>query len=584
LEIIKVKLKNLGDTSKKRKLLRKKIIQKRTFGFSVDEKESKEVVSQALEVVKSLLECRKGNLDEPNLRQEWANERGQDNESIDISESIQSMEYGKRGQLNRKELRTEDNHFDRSETSKNSLGEEIRYDLDDEIQKKLKNKNNLTFKKNNYHKNSFTNLRIEKREILELKRQGTVKEKDAEESVNKKSLRSLKQDIEEKEWNTQNKNQSTLRRQTKKNYINKVKKFDNESIPSVSLKMEKKDWEKAEGKEFDLIRIKYKKGQWVDVLDNQNIWQEAQIIKISKEKVFIHLNGTSDESDFWLSRSSPKLALFRTHTTDTEGSYFLSPVPNKKVKICLKKKTKENEITERVQEILESFTNLFKETEKKSKKLEEISVEISKRENKNLSNNRYEKHFSANKKFTKNMNEETRSHVSFKISEKKEFRTLFDDSRSVQIDNFNDQKLDRFKKKEIDNLSPRSMKSQMSGLFNIQHHMDDNMSQIKYGVIQEETHNSSDDNYSNLSDNYQEEIFEKAESIRAQKDFGLMNQELQYKFKEVKAQVNVKRKQLGVLCDRIGRLLIDLSPHLMVDLSSVDDYKTLSSKVILYFD
>lgn len=230
----------------------------------------------------------------------------------------------------------------------------------------------------------------------------------------------------------------------------------------------------------------------------------------------------------------------------------------------------------KIKYILKNFCDLFEETENKTQTLIELSKEITKQDKeKNQSSNRYDKDFSASKKFIKNINEETRSQVSFKISEKKDFTTFFDDSKSLHIDNFEENKknMARFKKKDLDNLSPRSIKSQMSGAFNFQHNIDDNMSHLTYGVIQEETdiYNSSQESQSgseNLEEkkeNEDNEQMEKAESIRAQKDFGLMAKKLQHKFKEVDFQVKTKRRQLGVLCDRLGRLLIDFAPHLMVD-------------------
>jgi hypothetical protein len=303
-------------------------------------------------------------------------------------------------------------------------------------------------------------------------------------------------------------------------------------------------------------------------------------VDIVEKKICVHLNGTNSEE--WISKTSRKIALFRTHTTDCEGSYFLSPVPGKRVKVRLK--SKEEELTENVKNVLEMFTSLFKETQQKAKKLEEMSKEIKTKENKNLSNNRYEKHFSATKKFMKN-NDETRSNVSFKISKPKELKTLFDDSRSVQIENFTYKKSDRFKKKELENLSPKSIKSQMSGLPNIiQGHMDDNISQVTYGVIQEETHLDDSSEGSDYRDSGKDkEKYERAESIRAQKDFGLFGEELGNKVKEMGKEVNVKRRQLGVICDRLGRLLVDLAPHFMVDLVKKDDSGMISSRFFFIF-
>ena len=570
----KAKSKNLGDTSRKRKLLRKKIIQKRTFGFSVDEAESKEVVRQAVLAVENLLKCADLRKKEERTQMRRAGTgRAQDNESMDISESIQSVEHRRGGKWGQPVERGEP-QFEKSEMSRNSLGEEIRFDLDKEIQAKLrKKKGQSTFQKLNYHKNSFTNLRIDQRESgLGLHQATGAETPDSQQTSNKQSLRSFgrENELSKRRLSRAGTNhKGGLGRPVQEASLGRTNGFENGSLRTVSLQVEKGQGGESQSEDFDLGQVEYKEGQWVDVLDSQNIWQEAQIVAVNGQQVRVHYNGTSDEMDQWLPVLNRRIALFRSHTTDSEGSYFLSPVPNKKVKMSLRSaddKARPESTLDEAWDVLKSFMDVFQETQIKWRTLRELAKEERKRGKKGAKWNRYEKHFSATKKFAKNANEETRSHVSFKISEKREVKTLFDDSRSVQNDTFHDKNTGRFKKKEIENLSPKSIKSQLSGLANLQHPLDDNISQFTYAVIQEETHldDSAEDSHDSGTD-ADADPFDKAESIRAQKDFGLMAHELKHRMSELDDSVRARKRQLGVLCDRVGRLLIDLAPHLMSD-------------------
>ena len=213
---------------------------------------------------------------------------------------------------------------------------------------------------------------------------------------------------------------------------------------------------------------------------------------------------------------------------------------------------------DQIETIVSKFSDLFAKTLQKEERLEDLRQEILS-QNKTIrgENLHSNKNFSANKKFTKEMNEETRSQVSFKISGGNRLHTIFDDSKSLRMDTFYEGET-RFKKKDLENLSPKSIKSHMSGPFNFQNTMDDNISHFTYGVIQEETdvYNSSSDEHENV---------EREESVRAQKDFGLLNKKTEIKYLESAEANRISRRQLGVLCDRLGRLLVDLAPHFMLD-------------------
>ncbi|EGR28209.1 hypothetical protein IMG5_181380 [Ichthyophthirius multifiliis] len=80
---------------------------------------------------------------------------------------------------------------------------------------------------------------------------------------------------------------------------------------------------------FDFIKTKYKVGQWIDVKDTVNQWLEAQIIKISgqEQKLFVHYNGWATRWDEWIDAKSDRIALFRTHTVQSQASLTMSPYP-----------------------------------------------------------------------------------------------------------------------------------------------------------------------------------------------------------------------------------------------------------------
>jgi hypothetical protein len=323
----------------------------------VDENESSEVLTQAVHVLENLMGCKRNNLDtvykysQENLmeeRQKLQNERFQDNESIDISESIKeisfkSLEKQKLKNTLERNLTTKiiETKLEDSEHSRNSLGEEIEYDREEEIQRKIKelNQNETSFKKLNHHKNSLTNLAINRNELNNIieEEEKRVENTRARNFSNKKSLRSFKQ-YSKPHIGIQNKhllkNLDQLEDRPKGISLNQKGVYKNKSLESVSVKEPKlKDHNKI--KDFDLKKVKYRVGEWVDALDTQNIWQEAQISKVEEGRVKVHFNEGNPENDKWIPLMSKRIGLFRSHTTGMEGSYFLSPVPSKKVQMRL---------------------------------------------------------------------------------------------------------------------------------------------------------------------------------------------------------------------------------------------------------
>jgi hypothetical protein len=79
---------------------------------------------------------------------------------------------------------------------------------------------------------------------------------------------------------------------------------------------------------FDFSKRELKIGQWVDAKDTINQWLEAQVVEVRNNRAYIHYNGWGTRWDEWIDMSSPRIALFRTHTIQSATATYLSPFPN----------------------------------------------------------------------------------------------------------------------------------------------------------------------------------------------------------------------------------------------------------------
>jgi len=72
--------------------------------------------------------------------------------------------------------------------------------------------------------------------------------------------------------------------------------------------------------------------QWVDVKDTVNQWLEATVMEVDdeQERIFVHYNGWPTRWDEWLPASSPRVAPFRTRTTNVT-IHSSSPAPTNTV-------------------------------------------------------------------------------------------------------------------------------------------------------------------------------------------------------------------------------------------------------------
>ena len=79
---------------------------------------------------------------------------------------------------------------------------------------------------------------------------------------------------------------------------------------------------------FNFHNITYEVGQWVDVKDTIDQWLEAHIVNIRPNQICVHYNGWGNQWDEWIDNTSPRVAIFRTHTLQYPASRYLCPTPN----------------------------------------------------------------------------------------------------------------------------------------------------------------------------------------------------------------------------------------------------------------
>lgn len=81
------------------------------------------------------------------------------------------------------------------------------------------------------------------------------------------------------------------------------------------------------GKPFNIERIKFSLGQWIDIKDTSGEWLEGQICKIEGDKIQVHYYGWTSIWDEWIDNNSSRISIFRTHTVQSPITPFLSPFP-----------------------------------------------------------------------------------------------------------------------------------------------------------------------------------------------------------------------------------------------------------------
>lgn len=83
---------------------------------------------------------------------------------------------------------------------------------------------------------------------------------------------------------------------------------------------------------FNLSKMKFELGQWVDVKDTIGQWLEGQIVNMRSVngtiQVQVHYNGWGPRWDEWIDSNSKRLANFKTYTLQGPNTVFLSPNPS----------------------------------------------------------------------------------------------------------------------------------------------------------------------------------------------------------------------------------------------------------------
>jgi len=81
---------------------------------------------------------------------------------------------------------------------------------------------------------------------------------------------------------------------------------------------------------YNITNIRLKVGQWVDVQDLTQQWLEAQVLDLRNGRAYIQYFGFSTSWNEWINVDSPRIASFRTYTTQSPYNKFYSPSPNNK--------------------------------------------------------------------------------------------------------------------------------------------------------------------------------------------------------------------------------------------------------------
>ena len=114
--------------------------------------------------------------------------------------------------------------------------------------------------------------------------------------------------------------------------------LEDPSQRSLSMKLKRSVYrsEKAvKQRDFDYSKTGHRIGEWVDVLGEQNIWRDGQVLGKDRGRLLVLYHESGADKEEWLPDNSPRIAFFKTHTTGVENAYYMSPVPQKPVRIRL---------------------------------------------------------------------------------------------------------------------------------------------------------------------------------------------------------------------------------------------------------
>lgn len=106
--------------------------------------------------------------------------------------------------------------------------------------------------------------------------------------------------------------------------------------------------------------MNFQVGQWIDIKDSIDQWLEGQIIEIRAGKAFVHYNGWGNRWDEWIDLTSPRIALFRSHTIQMSTNKYTSPTPNIKpdAENFPVQQTNTNEVLGQTSNLLDKLRNM----------------------------------------------------------------------------------------------------------------------------------------------------------------------------------------------------------------------------------
>ena len=276
----------------------------------MEESESLEVLQQAVNIIHSLFTAKTEDNYESYESPDHS-EAAHDAESQDLEESLKEMSehytlHGERRVWNRKRFRSPDN----------SAGE-------DEDEHKRDNVN-----RQETRKGSEPNLTLNRK--LDSTRKSMVSFRDQQLALEFDQHQNSKAgDIA---------NSNVNHRDFQLGGGMRMDTLEDPSHRSLSMKLKRSVYrsEKAvKQRDFDSSKTGHRIGEWVDVLGEQNIWRDGQVLGKEKGRLLLLYHESGAEKEEWLPDNSPRIAFFKTHTTGMENAYYLSPVPQKPVRIRL---------------------------------------------------------------------------------------------------------------------------------------------------------------------------------------------------------------------------------------------------------
>lgn len=514
----------LNHSTNNRRLHRQKMVQQRNFGFLVNEKESCEIIRQNLITLKQLNSSKIG--------QDWNYEVNFENNASSnhnkLSKNNQKTITEKssvdlnRNQIDKitKQLSVKTSakgaHFGSTLQTNGPFEQQNNCQISSDFMenKMINDKKGLdltkTPEKHKRPSNKDEYFPSKQKSEFEINEQKNNKKLESDNSLSNSKKNNGKNDLSESESSPQK--IEAMLDLSKKNHNKKNRPFLHETAISP----------------FNFCRRVLEIGQWIDVKDNVFNWLEGEVIAINENQVLIHYNGFSKKWDTWMPMNSPHILPFRTNTVQSHKSMYLSPVPRTKLDGDLNGQSLPNADAEElfkqvldqidaITEQLDALLELIDQTKSIDEKVDLIKIrdvdQFVKGQEENLN------------KMNDNLSLKIRV-TDFVLDKKKEetisMKSLRFQSNEVRLGKEGRQKRE---------MSPNSMKSQFSNEHNF------------------------------LIDDEIEELIEEESSFQTHYIQKIMQQE-QVRKRIVEQQM--RAHQLAPILDRLGRAMIDLSPHLAI--------------------